>query len=87
MHALGEGFRKAVGESFHEDRAIVVVRLGEAFGDFVFPRAGRDREAADIIRFACLHRRNEIGKREIGTSVAPQQLLAQGEESREGFRA
>ena len=87
MHALGEGFRKAVGERFHEDRAIVVVRFGEAFGDFVFPRAGRDHEAADIIRFACLHRRNEIGKREIGTPVAPQQLLTQGEESREGFHA
>ena len=82
VHALGEGFREAVGQRLDEDRGIIVVGALEAFGDRDFLDARRDHEAAEIVSLSAVGGRDEIGERHVGTAVALRQLLAQGEEGR-----
>src|SRR6201999_1467066 len=80
VHHLSQRLSKAIRERLDEDRGEVAVRSDKAAGDFVLLAACRDHEPAEIIRLACLERRDEIRKRHAGLALALAQLLAQREE-------
>ena len=41
VHPLGKSFGDAVGQRLHQDRAIIVIGLGEALRDLLLPRRRR----------------------------------------------
>ena len=87
MHALGKSFRDAVGQRLDQDRAIIVIRLGEALGEFFFARASGDDEGADVIGLAALRGATKSASARLGLAVALRQLLAQRVQGRERLAA
>ena len=62
MHALGKGFREAIGQRLAQDRGVIVVGILEAVGHHVFADPGGDDERADIVRHAAIAWRDEVGQ-------------------------
>ena len=66
VHALGEGFRQAVGQRLEHDAAVVVGLVDVARQRLGLADAGRDGEGADVVGEPGLLRRDEIGERRVG---------------------
>jgi len=76
MHALRERFGKAIGKRFGHDRGIIVVGVLKALDHGIFADAGGDGEGADIIGKPAGAGRDKVRKRQIGSALAPGELLS-----------
>ncbi len=59
---LGKRFGQSVGESFCQDRIVIVVLAVEALGEFIGADAGGDGKRADVILSPALDGRDKVGK-------------------------
>ena len=87
MHVLGKSFRETIRERLDHDLGIVVMCAGETLGDGLFADTCRDGEASDVIREPARFRRDEVGKRGVGTLAFPRDLLPERVEGGDPLRA
>ncbi len=77
VQPLGAGFGQAVGQGLDHDRVVVIAGVLVGLGDFFGTDAGGGDKATDVVGYAAVLGRDEVGQGEVRLAVGLDDLLAQ----------